>query len=93
MTILAQDILAPEHFSTWIFWHLAKQYGRFGTHFGTCANVPKRPPSDMFRGRKSLMPNIPCAKNFPCPNIPVLQRQLDGTSAAPNGACDNMFPL
>ena len=31
MDISARDILAPEHFGTWIFGHLAKQYGRFGT--------------------------------------------------------------
>ena len=23
----ARDILEPEHLGTWIFWHLAKQYG------------------------------------------------------------------
>ena len=27
----ARDILAPEHLGTWIFGHLAKQNGRFGT--------------------------------------------------------------
>jgi hypothetical protein len=31
MDVLARDISALEHFGTWIFWHLAKQYGRFGT--------------------------------------------------------------
>ena len=30
MDVSARDILAPEHFGTWIFWHLAKQYGHFG---------------------------------------------------------------
>jgi hypothetical protein len=30
MDISARDILVPEHFGPWIFWHLAKQYGCFG---------------------------------------------------------------
>ena len=29
--ISARDISAPEHFGTWIFWHLAKEYGHFDT--------------------------------------------------------------
>ena len=43
MGVSAQDISAPEHLGTWIFWHLAKQYGHFGTDIWApvllCRNV------------------------------------------------------
>ena len=58
MDISARDISAPEHFSTWIFWLLAKQYGCFGIDIlapvllSMCRNVP--------------MPKCSCAKNSLC---------------------------
>ena len=97
MNILAQDILAPEHFSTWIFWHLAKQYGRFGTDILApvllCRNVHvlKCPRAEMFLCRKFLVPKSPCARKSPCWNVPVLKCPSAGTSAAWNGACAKMF--
>ena len=60
MDVLARDISALEHFGTWIFWHLAKQYGRFGTDILPpvllCwnVNVPKCP--------RAMVTKNPCAK-------------------------------
>ena len=54
MDIKARDISAPEHFGTWIFWHLAKQYGCFATDILApvllCRNVhvPKCPRVEIF---------------------------------------------
>ena len=69
---LAQDILAPENFGTWIFWHLAKQYGRFGTDILApvllCRNVhmPKCP-----RAETSMVTKNHCAKNYLCQKVLV----------------------
>ena len=35
---------------------------------------------------------IPCAKEAPCRNVPVLKHQSAEMSAAPNGAHAEMFP-
>ena len=92
------DISAPEHFGTWIFGHLSKQYGRFGTDISApmllCRNVhvPKCPRAEMFLCRKFLVPKSPHAKKFPCRNVPVLKCPSAETSAAPNGAHAEMFP-
>ena len=96
--ISAQDILAPENLGTWIFWHLAKQYGRFGTDILApvllCRNVhvPKCPRAELFLCRTFLLPKIPRAKKSPCLNVTVLKRPSAGRSAAPNGARAEMFP-
>ena len=48
MDILAWDITATKHFSTWIFWNLAKQYGHFLLrHFGSWATAMKYPSVEM----------------------------------------------
>ena len=92
------EFSAPEHFGTWIFWHLAKQYGRFGTDISApvllCRNVhvPKCPRAEMFLCQKFLGPKSPCAEKSPCRNVPVLKCPSAGTSAAPNGARAEMFP-
>ena len=97
-TTLARNMLGPENFGTWIFWHLAKQYGRFGTDISApvllCRNVhvPKSPRAEMFLCQKFLGPKSPCAEKSPCRNVPVLKCPSAGTSAAPNGARAEMFP-
>ena len=39
-TFWHKEFSVPEHFGTWIFWHLAQQYGRFGTDI--CAEMSVR---------------------------------------------------
>ena len=66
------EFSAQEHFGgTWIFWHPAKQYGRFGIDILApvllCQNVH--------------VPKIPRAEKSRCQNVPVhlperLQRQM-----------------
>ena len=98
MDILARDIWAPEHLGTWIFWHLAKQYGRFGTDISAPVllyqnvHVPKCPCAKMFLCQNVPVPKIPCAEKSPCQNFPVLKLYPSArTSTAPNGAHAEIF--
>ena len=99
MDILARDILAPEHLGTLIFWHLAKQYGHFGTDISAPVllyqnvHVLKCPCAQMFLGQKFLVPKIPRAENR---KIPMLNRSRVEMSIcqkihSANGARAEMF--
>jgi hypothetical protein len=61
--LFGTDISAPEHFGTWIFWHLAKQYGHFSpdifapAHLRYCAKCP-------------------CAEMSPCRNLHGAEKSL-----------------
>ena len=67
-----EEFLALEHFSTWLFWHLAKQYGHSSTDISgpvlLCRNVhvPKYPSAENSSCRKGLMPKSPHVKMFLC---------------------------
>ena len=65
-----------------------------GAKISMCRNVqvPKYPCAEMFLCQKFLVPKIPRAEKSPCRNVPVLKHPSAGTSAAPNGACAEMFP-
>ena len=92
-----EEFLAQGHFSTWMFWRLANQYGHFGTisvPVLLCqdVHVPKSPCAEMFLGRKLLTPKIPLAKKSLCRNVPVLKSLSAGMSAVTNSAHAKMFP-
>ena len=76
---LARDMSAPEHFGTWIFWHLAKQYGHFGTdilapwHLCYCAKMSffQNVPTPKSPCTKTSMEKIcPCAGTPTEPECP-----------------------
>ena len=78
----ARDILEPEHFGTWIFWHLAKQYGTdiLGPVV-LCQNVPvpkipsyqKVPMMKCFRFEISGCRNIHSAEWCTFRNVPAMK--------------------
>ena len=72
MDISAWDISVSEQFSTWIFWHLAKQYGRFGT----CRNV--------HGAEKSLCQKVPMPKSFCTKMSTEMKCPCAGTLTEPN---------
>ena len=89
-TFRHRDISAPERFGTWIFWHLAKQCGHFGTDIS--APGPKCPCAEMSPCRDAPVPKNPSAEKSPCRNVPVLKCPSAGMSAALNGARAEIFP-
>ena len=80
MDVSAQDISAPEHFSTWIFWHLAKQYG----HFGKDILAP------VLLCRNVHVLNVPVPKCPWCRKILVLNIHGDNMSMCRNTYCTCM---
>ena len=75
MDISARDILAPEHFGTWIFWHLAKHYGLSAQTFRYLCYCAEMSPC-----RNVLVPKIPRVENSSCRKVPMSERSRVETS-------------